>query len=655
LKLLRGDFPIYVMLAAATLAVYAQAARFGFVNYDDPDYVTHNFQVRAGLTGKGVEWAFGAHASNWIPLTWLSHMADCQLFGMRSGMHHLVSVIIHLASVLLLFAVLKRMTKAVWLSAFVALVFGVHPLHVESVAWISERKDVLCAFFWILTLWNYTRYVELPRRGRYLIVLLTFSLGLLAKQMIVTLPFALLLLDFWPLQRNEPWGKTFREKLPLFALSAVASVITLMVQRQGGAVIALQRIPISLRIENAFVSYVTYLRQFLWPAKLAAFYPYPDTLPLWQSLTAILVIAGISFLAWRTRRVYPWIFSGWFWYLGTLVPVIGLVQVGAQSHADRYTYIPLIGFSIVLAWGARTILKPRVAAVTAIVVCSAWIVTASGQAAYWRDSETLFRHAIEVTQGNYVAWSGLGLALKERGQIDEAAADYRKALEIKPDFPDARNNLGEALLLLGHPNEAIIDLKEAIRLQPSADAHTNMGAALERLGKLPDAHAEYLAALSLDSRDAAAHTGMGSVLEDEGRKDEALQQLDEAVEIDPDYAPAHYNLGRLLGMAGRTSEAATQFSEAIRLQPQDAASHYNLGTALAIEGKLDNAAGEFRKAIALNPGDAMAHFNLGSALAQLGKMDEAIAQFAEAVRIRPDFEEARQSLEAAKQLSGSRP
>ncbi len=631
--------------------VYAQAARFAFVNYDDPDYVTHNFQVRAGLTGRGVAWAFGsAHASNWIPLTWLSHMADIQLFGLRSGMHHLVSVAIHLASVLLLFAVLNRMTKAVWPSAFVALVFAVHPLHVESVVWISERKDVLSAFFWILALWNYARYVERPGRGRYLLVLLTFCLGLLAKPMIVTLPFALLLLDFWPLQRSEPWGKLIREKIPLFALSVCASVVTFVVQRQGGAVITLQRVPISLRIENAFLSYVTWLGQFLWPARLAAFYPYPDVLPLSETLAAVALIAAISLFAWRTRRRYSWFFSGWFWYLGTLVPVIGLVQVGEQSHADRYTYIPLIGISIVLAWGARTILKPRVAAVTALVVCLAWIVTASAQAAYWRDSESLFRHAIAVTQGNYEAWSGLGLALRDRGQIEEAVSDYRKALEIKPDFADARNNLGEALLLLGHPDEAIVDLKEAIRLQPSADAHTNMGAALERLGKLPDAHAEYLAALSLDPRDAAALTGMGSVLEDEGRKDEALQELDEAVEIDPDYAPAHYNLGRLLGTEGRVTEAASQFTEAIRLQPADAASHYNLGTALAVQGKLDEAAVEFREAIALNPGDAMAHFNLGSALAQSGKMDEAIAQFSEALRIRPEFEDARQSLETAKEI-----
>ncbi len=577
-------------------------------------------------------------------------MADIQLFGLRSGMHHLVNVTIHLASVLLLFAVLRRMTKAVWPSAFVALAFAVHPLHVESVAWISERKDVLSAFLWILTLWNYARYVERPGRGRYLLVLLTFCLGLLAKPMIVTLPFALLLLDFWPLQRKEPWGKLIREKIPLFVLSACASLITFVVQRQGGAVMALQTIPFSARIENAFISYVTYLIQFVWPAKLAAFYPYPSALPLSESVAAVLSIAAISSFAWRLRRRYPWFCSGWFWYLGTLVPVIGLVQVGEQSHADRYTYIPLIGISVILAWGAHAMLKPRLAAIAAIVVCVAWIVTASAQAAYWRDSESLFRHAIAVTEGNYEAWSGLGLALKDRGQIEEAVSDYRKALEIKPDFADARNNLGEALLLLGHPDQAMIDLKEAIRLHPSADAHTNMGAALERLGKLPDAHAEYLAALSLDPQDAAALTGMGSVLEDEGRKDEALQQLDEAVEIDPDYAPAHYNLGRLLGTEGRVAEAATQFSEAIRLQPRDAASHYNLGTALAVQGKLDEATLEFREAIALSPGDAMAHFNLGSALAQSGKMDEAIAQFSEAIHIRPDFEEARQSLETAKEI-----
>jgi tetratricopeptide (TPR) repeat protein len=653
---------LYLILSAATIAVYAQTGHFAFVNFDDPDYVGANFHVRAGLTWESIAWAFGSgYAGNWIPLTWISHMADCQFFGLRSGLHHLTSVTIHVFSVWLLFAALNRMTAAPWPSAFVAFIFGTHPLHVESVAWIAERKDVLSAFFWILTLWNYARYAERPALGRYLLVALTFCLGLLSKPMTVTLPFVLLLLDVWPLRRAETTAKLVKEKAPLFALSVCASVITFIVQRRGGAVIALDSIPVSARIENALISYVTYLAQFFRPVKLAVFYPWPDAPRVWEAGIAVAALAGISAAAWRWRRESPWFLSGWLWYLGTLVPAIGLVQVGAQAHADRYTYIPLIGISIMLAWSAADIVRrwpgvKPIVSVVAVMSCCSCVVAGSVQAAYWRDSPTLFRHAIEVTSGNYEAWSGLGLALKEQGRVEEAAADYRQAIAIRPQFADAQNNLGEALLMLGRSDEAVAHISEALRLQPaSPEAHVNLGAALQRLGRIAEARAQYVEALSIRPESAAAHTGLAAVFEDQGRKDEALRELNEAVTLNPDYAPAHYNLGRLLGAVGRPGEAAAQFTEAIRLQPRNPANHYNLGIAFANQGRLTDAVAEFRNAIAIDPGYAAAHFNLGNALARLGQIDEAIAQFSETLRIRPDFVEARQNLETALALRGKAP
>ncbi len=346
---LHSDFWIYLVLFVTTFAVYVQVRQFDFVNYDDPEYVSKNLHVREGITPAGIAWAFtSGDSANWLPLTRISHMFDAQLFGMRSGFHHLTNVLIHALATLLLFAFLSRATHMRWPSAFVAFVFALHPLHVESVAWIAERKDVLSAFFWFLALWSYVRYAERPGLGRYLLVLLPFCLGLMAKPMIVTLPFVLLLLDVWPLRRAARFGK----KLPFFALSAAVAITTYLVQRSSGAVKALTVFPIGLRVENALVSYCVYLGKMFWPASLAVFYPYPLTVPVWKYTIAGLAIVSISALAVRLFRAYPYVAVGWFWYLGTLLPVIGLVQVGAQARADRYMYVPMVGLAIILAWGA---------------------------------------------------------------------------------------------------------------------------------------------------------------------------------------------------------------------------------------------------------------------------------------------------------------
>lgn len=639
------DVLICLALLLATLAVYSRVRSFDFVNYDDREYVSENSRVQAGLTSEGFVWAFtSVYDGNWIPLTWLSHMTDCQLFGLRSGPHHLINVLLHALSTLLLFVLLKQLTGSRWRSAFVAFLFALHPLHVESVAWVTERKDVLCAFFWFLTMWGYVRYVERPRLGRYLLVVVSFCLGLMSKSMIITLPFALLLLDVWPLRRlqvgrtappakSKPGARSsaapqptvaglLREKAPLFTLSAGMAVVTFVAQRRGGAVVPLQSIPLGTRLENALVSYIAYIAKTLWPTRLAAFYPHPVALPAWQVIAAGMAIAGMSVLALRSARRFPYVLVGWFWYLGTLVPVIGFVQVGMQARADRYTYIPSVGILLILAWGVADVFArwPRSKAVLAglsAAVCATCLILTWHQIQYWKDSVSLFQHALDVTADNHVAHNGLGVALEEQGRIDEAVLHYQDAIRIRPAYPEAYANLGEAYLRLGRTEDAITQLTQANRLNPrSPEAHISLGIALNTLGKT----------------------------------DDAITELLEAVRISPDSANAHYNLGRFYAGMGRLPEATAQFYLAVRLQPDNAEAHYNLGNMLASQGNMSEAVVEFTAAIQLKPDYAGARNNLGSALANLGHIDEAIAQFSEAVRLNPDSAEAQRNLEYARSL-----
>jgi tetratricopeptide (TPR) repeat protein len=640
---------IYLSLLLATLAVYAQVFQFDFVNYDDPDYVTDNIHVRAGLTPEGVRWAFtSGDDANWLPLTRLSHLLDVQLFGLQSGFHHLTNVLLHALSTLLLFTVLRRTTRSLWRSALVAFLFALHPLHVESVAWIAERKDVLSAFFWFLTLWFYVRYVERPAIGRYLLVLISFALGAMSKPMIVTLPLVLLLLDVWPLRRR-PSARLWLEKAPLFAISIASSLVTYFVQQRGGAVIPLDSLPIATRVSNALVSYVAYVWQTLWPARLAAFYPLAD-IPAWQVIVAALVLLLISFLAVRLLRSQPYFPVGWFWYLGTLVPVIGFVQVGTQSRADRYTYIPLVGIFILIAWGAAGVAQHWPKAKTALIsssalACVACFTLASFQIRHWKSSQALFEHAIEVTSNNYVAYNGLGIALRHQDRLEDARANYEQAIRIRPQFPDAHTNLADVLLLQGRPQDAIPHLLFALSIKPDfAEAHVNLGAALNKLGKHAESIAQYREALRLQPDDAVAHSGLGGSLADSGQTSEGLREMFEAVRIKPEYADGQNSLGILLGTLGRTDDAIVHFMEAVRLQPNDSEAHYNLGTAFGAQGRLDEAMDQFKIALRLNPGYANAHLNLGKALANAGRVDEAIKELSEAVRLDPNLTEAQEAL-----------
>lgn len=683
-----GKTGLACLLVVATFAVYSHVRQHEFVNYDDPNYLTENPHVHDGLTWSGIVWAFtSTDDGNWFPLTRLTHLIDWQLFGAWSGGHHLVSLAIHLLATLLLFAAWLRMTRATWPSFVVAAIFALHPLHVESVAWAAERKDVLSGLFWFATILAYAYYAEQPSARRYALVVGSFVLGLLSKSMIVTLPFVLLLLDLWPLgrlaraapasarsdgrrkreaaeqrSRFRPGsiGALIREKGLLFALTAVACVVTFTTQQAGGAVISTDSIPVGLRVSNAIVSYVVYLWSAIWPAKLAVFYPHPISIPIWQVVGAAVVLAAITGLVIRARVQRPYLLVGWLWYLGTLVPVIGLVQVGAQSHADRYMYVPLVGLTVMAVWSVGELVARRPAArvpivATATAACAALALACWLQVQHWQSSHTLFAHAVAVVPDNFVADNNLGEALREDGQIDEAIALYHDAIRVKPTYADAQNNLGEALMKRGDPAEAIAFLAEAIRLSPQdPDPYVNLGSALSKVGRIQESIAAYQGAIRLAPDSADARTGLAASLVAAGDEAGGLETGLAAARLDPNSGIAHYNAGRLLAQAGRLEESAAEYNQAIRLMPDFHEAHFNLGIVLASLQHMPEAIGEFRTAIRLKPDYAKAHSNLGSALALEGKLDEAIAEFTEALRLQPDLVEAKKNLDYARTLKSKK-
>ncbi len=584
------------LLIVLTLVVFGPACRQDFALYDDGLYVTNNRIVQAGLTAKGLSWALTtSHASNWHPLTWASHMLDVSLYGLNPAGHHLTNLLFHAANAALLFLVLLRMTGAPWRSGFVAALFAVHPLHVESVAWVAERKDVLSTFFWLATVWAYLRYLERPRPARYLPVVGLFAVGLMAKPMLVTLPITLLLLDYWPLGRmNPPEGPTgvLREKIPLFALSLASAAITLAAQVKGASAVSLERIPAAARVSNAFVAAATYVLKTVWPSSLAIYYPHPGTgQAAWKIAGAALLVVAVTVLAVRRARKSPYLATGWFWYLATLVPVIGLVQVGSQSMADRYTYVPLIGLFIAVAWGVPEIVsrwrfKEPFLGISAGAVLCALAVTASVQLRHWRSDVALFSHAIEVTSGNWLAEMNLGVALDKLGRPEEAIAHYREAIRIRPDYAEAHYNLGVDMARKGRIDDAIAEYRRTLEIWPDYPyAHNNLGLALERQGKPDDAVAHYRAAIASLPTFALAYNNLGSALGSQGKFDEAMAQFLEAVRIAPNFVKAHYNMGILMARQGKNGEAAAHFREALRLAPGNPEIRVQLEAALAKTGK----------------------------------------------------------------------
>ena len=622
----RLDLLIYLALLLATFAVYAQVRHFDFVNYDDPDYTTGNLRVRQGLTEQGLAWALTSRdAANWFPVTWVSHMLDCQFFGSESGWHHLHNVLLHALAAILLCIFLKRATGARWRSALVACLFALHPLHVESVAWVAERKDVLSACFWFLTLWVYVWYAERPGWGRYLAVASGLCLGLMAKPMVVTLPFVLLLLDYWPLARlGQQRRKAIWEKLPLLALSGAAATITYLVQEHAGAVKAL---PLETRLANATLSCTLYIIKTFWPSRLAVFYPYPRDFAFLPLLAAGLLLATVTAGVIVLRRRAPYLLTGWGWFAVTLVPVIGLVQVGGQARADRYMYIPLVGLLIMLVWGAAEVLERLRARVLAIplgaAACLACAALTWIQVGYWRNSETLFRHALEVTEDNSVANHNLGgYLMASPGRLSEALPYLETAVRIDPDSAPAHTDLGSALAKAGRLPEAIAQFKAAVLLAPGAPIpHNNLGSALTEAGRLPEAIAEFQTALRLDPD------------YDEARRNLAAAQAGGS-------AQTQASRGIALLKAGDATGAIAELESALRLDPNDADAQNNLGVALSRFPKRQRESiAHFEAAVRLRPDFADAQYNLGVALSGIpGRLPDAIRHLEEADRLRPDPE-----------------
>jgi tetratricopeptide (TPR) repeat protein len=657
---------ICLFLILATLTAYWQVRKNEFINLDDDLYVTGNPSVQKGLTFRGALWAFTRiHSGHWHPVTWLSHMLDDELYGMDPGGHHMTNLFFHIANTLLLFILLQRLTGALWRSGFVAALFALHPLHVESVAWVAERKDVLCTFFWILTIFAYTYYVQKTKAIRYLWVVLCFVLALMSKPIAVTLPFVLLLLDYWPLGRikfekisnstSVDYQKVstvhlILEKIPLLSLAAMLSLFTILTHLKSGAIASFVKLPLSIRIENALVSYVRYIGKMIWPDRLAVLYPHPMYLPLWEVVGAILLLTIITALVVILIRTYPYLVVGWLWYLGTLLPVIGLVQAGVQAMADRFTYIPLIGLFMMVAYGlpgslARRHDRRMILIPSGILLLLILMRITMSQVRLWQNSVTLFSHTLNVTVNNFLIHNNLGVTLMRQGKDQEAMIHYRKALEIKPNYADAYYNMGSVLMRQGKDQEALAHFLQALWLKPEkAETHNELGFILTKQGKLEEAIAHFAQAVHINPNDEEARYNLGTVLLRRGRAQEAIIHFNRALQINPKDTRVHINLGLALAAQGKIEEALAHHQQAIQISPENPDAYYNLATLLAEQGRDQEALSHFNQTLRLNPGDVQAHYQMGVILFRHGKNEEAMAHLAEAIRISPNDGEAHHAL-----------
>lgn len=653
----RLPIPVLICLALGvlTLLLFLPSVQHDFLEYDDQYYVTENPSVQAGFTGKSFAWAFGFHAGNWHPLTWLSHILDCSLYGLNPARHHFTNVLLHTASTVLLFLVLFRMTWAPWRSACVAALFGWHPLHVESVAWISERKDVLCAFFWMLTLLAYVRYVEESKvqgpkcKARYGGALILFALALMSKPMAVTLPFVLLLLDWWPLERvglkaQDPNFKTVfllvREKIPFFILSA--AVCTLTIQAQEFAIVSTAGLTLGQRVTHALVAYAHYAGVMFVPRGLAVFYPYEVEVPVGEIIVAGVVLATITALALYSARRRSWLATGWFWFLGTLVPVIGLVQVGDQAWADRYTYLPLIGLFVCVVWSVAEVVKIRQMLTVAAAVIAVFLLAATTrQLRHWKNTRTLFEHTARVTKDNHMAITMLGSLLAREGKLDEAMAQYRTALRLRPGFPEAHFFLGNALDQQGQLDEAIAEYEQALRFKPYLEqTHILLGIAHGKKKEFDLAAEHLLAALKINPDSAVAHNNLARIRHTQGRLDDAIEHYTVALGLDPKLAQAHNNLGIVLLQKGNLPDGTARLREALRLNPTNAESQFNLALALNQQEQWEEAAELFAKTVGMGFNDANAHYQFALALSRQEKTRESMSHFAQALLAQPDYPDA---------------
>jgi tetratricopeptide (TPR) repeat protein len=643
---------ICISLAAVTFAVYSDALQFKFLTFDDQAYVTENRHVLGGLTVANIGWAFrGVVAGNWHPLTMLSHMLDCQIYGLRPWGHHLTSILIHTGNCVLLFLLLARMTGAVWRSACVAALFAWHPTHIESVAWIAERKDVLCAFFFFLAILAYLKAQASASKFRYLSVTILFLLALMSKPMAVTLPFVLLLLDFWPLRRAQGldlhvWRRLALEKWPLMLLSVAWCGVTVWAQSKDQAVASTIELPFVGRLGHGMISYIEYLRLLVVPWHLSAYYPYNrHERLLWGVLagTSLLLLTGLA-LACARRR--PYVLVGWLWFVGMLVPVIGFVQVGGQAWADRYLYLPSIGFFVIIVWGAAE-LAARFSVVKILipVIGAALVAATFMELGYWKDTRTLFGRAMAVTDDNYLAMTLAGSIDADSRKLDDAIRLYRKALACKPTYPEAHFFLGRALEKEEKTAEALSEYNEALRLRPDFDAaHVMVGLMLSKEEKYDRAVAHYQAALQANPESAAAQSDWGMALTKEGRWKESIPHYEEALRLDPTLAEAHNNLAIDYLQTGRLADGIRELRVTLKFNPGDAETEFNLAQALNQNEQWGEAAEILKPLAKARPLDFNAQFQCGLAEEHIGETRDAMSHYAAALLKRPDFPDALQHL-----------
>lgn len=635
------------LLVLTVCATFEGVRHCGFALADDPHYVQLNLWVRRGVTWDGVQWAFtSGHAANWHPLTWLSHMLDVELFGLDPRGHHASSVALHALNAVLCLLALERLTKRFWPSAAVALLFAVHPLRVESVAWISERKDVLCGTFFFATLLAYARYVERPGRGKLAAVALLLALGLLAKPMLVTLPFLLLVLDAWPLGRVAElgWARLFREKLALFALVALSAAATVLAQSRGGAVQSVESVPLASRAQNAAISCVRYLEQLAWPDALCIFYPYPRGDRWLELAVALAVLAGVTTLCLRSRTQRPYLLAGWLWFLGMLVPVIGLVQVGSQAHADRYTYLPSLGIALAVVWLATELLSraPRwCGPALALVVALPLALQSHAQVRYWSDSAALFQRALDVGGESALIRESLGRVQAERGELDAALANFRRALELEPNYAAAHSRLGAALLARGELAESERILRRALELDArDATSHCNLGLLLERRNELDGALESYRAAIQLDPWNSTAHAHAAKLLGMRGKLDEALASYRAAREVTPDDIELIRFTAVTLTLLGRVEEALADYRALLIRSPDDldALNNFAWISSTHPDARLRNGpeavrCAERARELLRNTPNAVVLDTLAAALAESARFPEAVAACEQAVAL----------------------
>jgi len=735
----KKDYRIVLLVAlcliAAIIIVYGKVKTFDFIGYDDDLYVTQNHYVQKGISSEGLKWAFTTfHSANWYPLTWMSHMLDCELYGLNPSGHHWTNIEFHIANTLLLFFILFWMTGAIWRSAFVAALFALHPLHVESVAWVSERKDVLSTFFCLLTIAAYYCYVKKTSAKYYILTFVLLSIGLMAKPMLVTMPFVLILLDFWPLKRfryqsgfylklekenDDVVRKNHRiilEKIPLFIIVIITCIVTFIAQKSEGAVKAIWAIPLKYRIENAVVSYADYFLKAIWPHKLAVFYPYPgNAISSWQIFGGAILIVAACYGAIRTAKKYPYILVGLFWYLGTLVPVIGLVQVGDQAMADRYTYIPLIGIFIIVSWGAADLFKklrdqtsslrspsyawqagvrdqksevgsrrtevggqrsavreqqPMTSSSVLVffnkrrfqniflgISAAILLVALSAKTFYqlntWKNEITLFEHAVSVTENNYQAENNLGTAYSSK-DLDKALFHYEAALKIKPGYAMALYNLGTIYEKKGQIDKAINYYLKVLQINPNySDALNNLGLIYYNQRDYAKAVSYFKRALKKDPQKTNARINLANVLFLQSKPDEAISQYRKLLQNDPENADACYNLAYVLSTQGKLDEAVSLYIKTLRIDSTYSKAHYNLGDIYLNQGKTKEAFMHYAEVIKIKPDYVQAYNKLGLILLRQGKLDSAKLLFLKAIQIDPKYAETHKYIEIFNRYSST--